>query len=142
MIKIITKSYINRKCRRALKNINTGLDFPVAVNMVKKVLVFLPKDLQLLEEANSFTQQLRQTYNSWTVDIFDVDKLKKEDYNRFKAPNHKIVENLKDGNYNLVIDLNKQFNLTSAYLAVMTGAPYRISNGVPRFRRSIRFLHL
>ena len=73
MIKIITKSYINRKCRQALKNINTGLDFPVAVNMVKKVLVFLPKDLQLLEEANSFSQQLRQTYDSWTVDIFDVE---------------------------------------------------------------------
>jgi hypothetical protein len=127
MLKLITKSYINRKCRKTLKKLNTGLDLPAAASMIKKVLVFLPKDLPLLEEANLFTQKLRETYNSWTVDIFDVDKLKKEDYNRLKAPNNKIVENLKDGNYELVIDLNKRFNLASAYLAVMTGASYRVN---------------
>lgn len=127
MIQKITEYYINKKCRRTLNRIDSVLGFPVAASSIKKVLLFLPAHLERLDDANRFARLLRDTYQGWTVDIFDVDKLKKEDFNRLNAPNFKILTNLKDAKYDLVIDLNEEFHLTSAFLAVMTEAPYRLN---------------
>jgi hypothetical protein len=123
----LTEFYIKRKTRKKLKAITQPLAFPIEADSIKNVLVILPGNLNYLEAANQFVRNLRDDFSNWSVDIFDVDKITKEDLNRWNMPSHNILSRLIEARYKLVIDLHTKFNLQSAFLTVMTEAPYRIN---------------
>lgn len=127
VIEKIAEMYISIRSRSVLKRINAMLDFPVKSMEIKNVLVILPRGLNHLDEANRFVQNLRQQYRYWKIEIFDVDKVNKDNLNLLKIPDHSIMEKIKSANYHLAIDLNEQFDLVSAFVAVMSEAAYRIS---------------
>lgn len=123
----LAEIYINRKTRKKLRSISQPLAFPIEADSIKNVLVILPGNLNYLEAANQFVRNLRETFSKWSVDIFDVDKISKEDLNRWNVPTDNILSRLIEVQYKLVIDLHTKFDLLSAFLAVMTEAPYRIN---------------
>lgn len=126
IIEKIAALYISFKSRRVLKRINAMLDFPVRSGEIKNVLVVMPRGLDHLDEASRFVQELRKHYRRWKIEIFDVDKIDKDNLNLLKIPGHSIVEKIKKGDYHLAIDLNQQFDIVSAFLTVMSEAAYRI----------------
>jgi hypothetical protein len=124
-INMLDRIYINLKCHRILKRINTKLEFPVQAKEVKKVLVIFPKDVDLID-ANQFIQKLRAEYRRWSVEIFDVYKIKPEERNILKMPNRILSNRLRKKNYDMVIDLNVPLDNVCAFIAVITEATYRV----------------
>lgn len=123
----LTELYIYLKSRKVIKQINTMLDFPVKSKEIKKVLIVLPRELNHLDDANQFIQKLRKSYKHWKIEIIDVDKINKEDLNLLNIPAQRIIKKIKNTNYHLVIDLNEQFDLICAFIAVMSEANYRMT---------------
>jgi hypothetical protein len=123
----LAQLYIHLKSRKVLKQINSMLDFPIKSREIKNVLILLPCQLNHLDDANKFVRNLRKNYRSWNIQIFDVDKINHTDLNILKLPDQKTVQNIKQANYQLVIDLNEEFDLISAFIAVMSEANYRLT---------------
>jgi hypothetical protein len=121
----LAKLYIYLKSRKVIKQINTMLDFPVKSKEIKKVLIILPRELTHLDDATQFIQELRKSYKYWKIEIIDVDKI--DDLNLLNIPDQKIIEKIRNTNYHLVIDLNEQFDLVCAFIAIMSEANYRMT---------------
>lgn len=126
----LAKLYISLKSHKVLKQINNILDFPVKSKEIKKVLIVLPRGLPHLDDANQFIQELRKTYRNWKVEMIDVDKINRDDLNFLNIPGQKTINKIKNTNYHLVIDLNEQFDLICAFIAVMSRANYRMAFNV------------
>lgn len=124
-IEKLAELYIYLKSRKVIKQINTMLDFPVKSKEIKKVLIILPRELGHLDDANQFIQDLRKSYKNWKIEIIDVDKI--DDLNLLNIPAQKIIEKIRNTNYHLVIDLNEQFDLVCAFIAIMSKANYRMT---------------
>jgi len=122
----LARTYIHLKSRKVLKRIDTILNFPIRSKEVKNVLIVFPRELDHLDDANQFVQKLREGYRSWSVEIFDVDKLSQKELNILKLPNQTVIHKLKKPNYEIVIDLNVPFDPVCAFIAVLSEATYRI----------------
>ena len=122
----ITGYLLDSKVRPVLYRLSQTLNFPAKASVIKKVLVVMPRNMSLLEDANRFIQSLRKSYPNWRVELFDVDKLSEKDLNRMSLPRDEIVDKLRNAKYNFVMDLNDQPDQLSAYVALMTEAPYRL----------------
>lgn len=119
--------YISLKSRKKLKKAKSALDFPVKAREIKNTLIIFPRGLNHLDDANRFVQEVKKHYRSWSVEIFDVDKINEADLNILKLPNHHIIKRIHESGFSLVIDLNDRFDKVSAFIAVMSEATYRIS---------------
>lgn len=117
---------VERKTRQVVRRLNHSVNFPAKANTIKKVLIILPRNLQLLDMASEFVQGLRKTYPGWRIELFDVDKLTKADLNRIKLPRAEILQKLKRAQYHLVLDLNEKFDQLASFITLMTEAPYRL----------------
>ncbi len=122
----VTEYLIQLKVKPVMRRLNQSLSFPISANSVKKVLVIMPRNLELLERASNFVQSLRKTYPNWRVELFDVDKLNKDDLNHLQLPRPRIVAKLKQADYQFVLDLNDYCDHLSGFIALMTEAPYRL----------------
>ena len=80
--------------RMAKKDHEPGLSLPIQARTVKNVLVILPRNLKLMDEALHFLEQLKQQYSFWKIEILDIDKLTPEQYNFWKLPSDQFVEQL------------------------------------------------
>ena len=105
---------------------NNSLQLPVAARQVSRVLIMLPYGVEKLDAASEFVRKLRAEYPSWEVEVFDADKLSESEKNKLNLPQEMVVQRISAGRFDLVIDLHTQFDLSSAYLALVTGAAYRI----------------
>ena len=123
---VVAEKYINWKARKALKNMDLSVSFPIHATSVKRVLIILPRNLDLLDDASQFVQVLRRTFSFWNIAMFDVDKIPETHLNWLHLPNTQQLKSLQAAKYDLVIDLNDFFDLRSAYISVMSGAPYRV----------------
>jgi len=123
---ILAERYIHFKVKKALKKMDLSVSFPIHATSVKKVLVILPRNLELLDQASQFVQVLRRTFSYWNISMFDVDKIPESHLNWFHLPNSRHLKSIQSAGYDLVIDLNDFFDLRSAYISVMSGAPYRV----------------
>lgn len=122
----MTEYLIRMKARHVARRLTQSLNFPMKANTIKKVLVILPRNLDLLDRASNFVQSLRKTYPGWRVELFDVDKLSKSDLNRMHLPRPEILSKLRSAEYHFVVDLNDTEDELSGFIALMTEAPYRL----------------
>lgn len=122
----ISSAIMHLKARSVIRRVSHSLKFPTTSAVVRNVLVILPRDLLLLDSASDFVQSLKKTYPGWKVELFDVDKLGKADLNSMRLPRQPVLDKLRQADYHLVMDLNKQRDALSAYIALMTEAPYRL----------------
>jgi hypothetical protein len=65
----MTEYLIRMKARHVARRLTQSLNFPMKANTIKKVLVILPRNLDLLDRASNFVQSLRKTYPSWRVEF-------------------------------------------------------------------------
>ena len=124
-----TNVWIKSKAEPVARRVNQSLAFPITASSIKKVLVILPRNLNLIDRASLFVQSMRKNYPTWRIELFDVDKLNKTDLNRMQLPRPEIVDRLRDAGYHLVVDLNDRFDQLSSYIALMTEAHYRLKLG-------------
>lgn len=122
----VTEYLIRLKARAVARKLNKVLNFPAKANAINKVLVILPRNLEMLDRASNFVQSLRKTFPNWRVELFDVDKLSKSDLNRMHLPRPEVLNKLKSAEYNFVVDLNDSEDELSGFIALMTEAPYRL----------------
>lgn len=122
----ITDYLFKSKARPVARRLNQAVSFPIQSTTVKKVLVILPRDLNLIDRASMFVQSLRSTFPAWRVELFDVDKLSKSDLNRMQLPKPEILQKLRKAGYHFVLDLNVSSDRLSSFIALMTEAPYRL----------------
>ena len=114
------------KTDRVVRRLEQAMSFPIEATSVRKVLVILPRNLEMLDRASKFVQLLRQSYPNWRVELFDVDKLSKDELNPVSLPRPEILAKLKKAQYHFVLDLNDNFDQISSYIALMTEATYRL----------------
>lgn len=117
---------IKKKTERITRKLQNPMSFPIRSNVIQRVLVILPRNLSLLDLANRFIHALREAYPTWRVELFDVDKLGSDDLNRMKLPKQEIIDRLRKADYHFVLDLNDKLDELSAYITLMTEAPYRL----------------
>ena len=117
---------IKIKSRSVARRVNRSVNFPIRANEVKKVLIILPRNLQMLDRASMFVQSLRKTYPNWRIELFDVDKLSSKELNSVHLPRPEIVQELKSAEYQFVLDLNEKFDYLTGYITLITEAPYRL----------------
>lgn len=122
----LTDFLFDVKARPVTRRLERALRFPVPAGEVDKVLVILPRNLNLMDRAMGFVQSLRKTFPGWRVELFDVDKLGKGDLNRIQMPRTEILQRLREAGYHLVVDLNEHRDRLSAFITLMTEAPYRL----------------
>lgn len=122
----LAEKLVGWKTRKMRRRKMDGLRLPVSPRQVSRVLVILPHRADLLDAASEFVRELRAAYSAWQVEVFDADKLSGSEKNKLNLPQESVVKRIAGGNFNLVIDLHTQFDLSSAYLSLMTGAAYRI----------------
>ena len=122
----ITDYLILVKTRPVVKRLKHSMNFPVPSKVISKVMVILPRNLALLDQASIFVQSLRKTYPAWRVELFDVDKLDRNDLNRMQLPRQEVLDRLRKADYQFVLDLNDGNDRISSYIALMTEAPYRL----------------
>jgi len=122
----VTEYLIRTKARAVARKLNKALNFPAKANAINKVLVILPRNLEMLDRASNFVQSLRKTFPNWRVELFDVDKLSRSDLNRMHIPRPEILHKLKSAEYSFVVDLNDSEDELSGFIALMTEAPYRL----------------
>lgn len=118
---------LQSKVKPVMRRLNTAVNFPIQADSVKKVLVILPPKAELLHHAHQFIYALRKRYPAWRVEMFDVSKLSGDDLNRMRLPRDEILHKLKAAGYHFVIDLDESSDHLSAFITVMTEAPYRLS---------------
>ncbi len=126
MFASVGKKWMERRARRALKKMHHAMSFPLHATSIRRVWVIMPRDLQYIEAAHQFINELRQKFPFWDIQLFDVDKLPQEKLNWMHIPNKEYIADLKNQHYDMVIDLNRQMDWLVVYLAVMSGAPYRV----------------
>ena len=119
--------YIYQKSRKRLKKANVVLDFPVKAKEIRNALIIFPRGSDHSDDTRRFVKEIKKYYESWSVEIFEVDKISEADLNILKLPNQSITKKISEANFGLVIDLNDRFDKVNAFLAAMSGAAYRIS---------------
>ncbi|NIV03768.1 MAG: hypothetical protein GWN59_03865, partial [Calditrichae bacterium] len=124
--KQISELIFKWKARAVARRLNQSVNFPMGANSIQNVLVILPRNLELFENASAFIQSLRKAYPKWHIELFDVDKLKKNDLNRVEMPRAEIIQKLKKASYSLVLDLNDDADQLTSFITLMTEAPYRL----------------
>lgn len=124
-----TEYLMRVKAKAVARRLVHAMNFPIQAASITKVLVILPRNLELLDRASNFVQSLRKTYPDWRVELFDVDKLSKSDLNSMNLPRPEILNKLRRAEYHFVVDLNDDSDDLSGYISLMTEAPYRLQLG-------------
>ena len=122
----LTDYLIASKVRPVLKRLSNNMNFPEKASCISKVLVIMPRNMSMLQDANRFIQVLRKYYPGWRVELFDADKLTANDLDRMSLPREAITDKLRQAGYQFVMDLNDVADPVSAYIALMTEAAYRL----------------
>jgi len=125
----------------------------------KHTLICLPDKLEDFGIARNFTPTLRDKFSHSKITFLvkqnylnllnKVDRencyilsLNPEDITRFGLPMKQVIATIKKMNFDLAIDLNYEFNLTSTYICFISGANLRIclenKNRDPFFNFQVR----
>lgn len=123
----VTDYFIQLKTKGVARKLDSTLSFPIPSDTIKKVLIILPRNLESLDRASNFVQSLKKHYPKWRVELFDVDKLGKNDLNNMQLPKPEVVNKLKAAKYNFVLDLNDSNDQIASFITLMTEAPYRMN---------------
>lgn len=141
------------------KSSEIQIDVFSSLEQAKNILICLPEKLEDFGVARNFTHILRENFSNSKITLLvkpnyvnllnKIDReiccilsLKPEHITRFGLPDKKIIMTIKKMNFDLAIDLNYEFNLTSTYICFITGANLRIclknKNRDPFFNFQVR----
>ncbi|TFH01083.1 MAG: hypothetical protein E4H13_05800 [Calditrichales bacterium] len=104
----------------------TLTDFLGELFRVKKILVILPIDRVEEVEARKFLPEIQSVFKGAKVSTLDLSSLRNYDTNWLGVPNHKYLTNIRQENFELLMDLNGHHDRICCYLGALTEAPLRI----------------
>lgn len=141
MKKILRQKYALWKTRSPLRHLkNISENFPIPGHRIQNVLVVLPRQLTFLDSAINLVRDLRQNFSGWNFMMLDMDKVLKHKLNRLDLPNAEFISELELEKFDLVVDLNSEFDIRIGYLITMLKIPYRIflfSDSLPYYNITI-----
>ncbi|GAB4331213.1 MAG: hypothetical protein Kow0037_07610 [Calditrichia bacterium] len=119
---------VKRAIRKNQKSGAFGdLLLPIETGKIENVLVILPTQMELVENALNFFHRLKKTFENWKFVVLDVTKIETNNLNKLGLPNAAFLEKLKQQDAHLIIDLNTADNLKSIHIVNSLNAPYRLS---------------
>jgi len=131
------------RLRARFNAIDTIVDVFSTMQRAKQVLIFLPDKLEDFGIVRVFIADIRDAfpnakitfvlrYNYITLldrnirDTISTLALRPEHITRFGFPTKQVIATIKKFNFEIALDLNHEFNLLSAHLCFISGAPLRI----------------
>lgn len=131
------------KLRLKFKSIDSIVDVFGTMQQAEQVLIFLPDKLEDFGIARHYLGQLRSAFSNAKITLVlrhnyitlleDSDReaanilaFKSEHFTYFGLPGQKIVSSIKKLSSEIIVDLNYDFHLNSAYLGSICGSPLRI----------------
>jgi hypothetical protein len=121
------EQYVKLKTMGILKQLDrTPVMFPIKADVIKNVLVILPRSVEYVDAAVSLVRKLRKIFSRWNFMMLDIDKIKPADINRLGLPNQAFMDDLHKKNFEMVLDLNFDFDIRIAYLVALLEIKYRL----------------
>ena len=126
-----------------IRSSNEPVDVFSTISRAERVLICLPENLEDFGIARHFTTLFRTNFSHANV-IFlvkqnylnllnkidkekcDILSVNGEHVSPLGLPSKNVIEKIKRMDLDLVIDLNYNFNLTSTYICIISGASLRI----------------
>ncbi len=124
----LTEKYVKLKTWRVFKEIDkTPMAIPMPANTVRNVMIVLPRQVEYVDSAVALIRKLRRHFSRWNYMVLDLDKVLAHKLNRLNLPNRNFLQELEKNTFDLVINLNFEFDIRTAYLVVMLKIPYRVN---------------
>ena len=110
------------------KSENQALEFPTTIQSVKKILLIAPTDHQELEaQVHDFASGLYTVFKLAQVSTFERSSFRPADGNWFGLPKEEYLDNFRQENFDLVIDLNLEQDRLCTYICALSGAGLRLN---------------
>ncbi len=125
--RFISEKYATYKCNRLFARLSENhIQYPQKAENLHAVLVILPRQVDYTDSAIRLVNQLRQDYTAWKFKMLDVDKIPPTALNRLELPSDAYISELKQLKSGLVLDLNFDLDIRTAYLIAMLNIPFRV----------------
>jgi hypothetical protein len=121
---VLLENYLDVRLK-LISDKNEIYNFPELVNKMQNVLIILP--LHAEEIIQTFPSRLYLTLPQAKISTFDLKGLRKIDCNWLGVPNEHYLNQVRDGSFDLVIDLNTIPNKMCSYITAFSGASMRIN---------------
>lgn len=93
---------------------------------VGKILIILPVNKESELSDKTFVKKVSDIFETARINTFDLNMLRKSDINWLGVPNNAFLNNIRDENYDLLIDINPDHNKLCCYLDALSEAEMRI----------------
>ena len=124
---IILKKYMDFRLKW-FKADKQPLEFSSALKLVKNILLIAPVDhAELDEDVHHFASELYKIIENVRVSTFERSTFRPDDGNWFGLPNDSYMDNFRQENFDLVIDLNVEQDRLCTYICALSGAGLRIN---------------
>jgi len=108
------------------KQVNEITDYSQQLSEAKKILIILPVIHQNVQMENDFKSNLAQAFPKSSISTFGITSLRKTDMNWLGVPGKEYLKNLREEDFDLLIDLNDQQDRVCTYLCALSNASMRI----------------
>lgn len=124
--KILLEKYLDWRLN-FFKNDDAIRNFPEDIRKIKNILIIAPLEIENSESFRNFTSGLYEIFENARVSTFQKESLRSTDRNWLGVPNEEYLLQLKQDQFDLVIDLNLNQDKICAYLGALSGAPVRLN---------------
>lgn len=124
--KIILDKYLDMRLKM-FKNADDSLNFPEGIRQVKNILLLIPEGEEYSAFMQQFTSDLYRIFDRVQVSTFERSSFRQSDGNWFGFPKESYLNNFREANFDLVLDLNQPQDRLSAYICALSGASLRMT---------------
>ena len=123
----ILKKYMDLRLRW-FKSEQDDLELPGSIQKVRHILLITPEGHPELELAlEQFASQMYKIFENVQVSTFERSSFRPQDGNWFGLPKEEYLDNFRQENFDLVIDLNLEPDRLCTYISALSGAPLRMN---------------
>ena len=108
------------------KQVNEITDYSRQLSEAKKILIILPVIHQNVQLVNDFKSNLAEAFPKSSISTFGITSLRKTDMNCLGVPGKEYLNNIREEDFDLLIDLNEKQDRICTYLSALSNAPMRV----------------
>ena len=108
------------------KQINEITDYSRLLSEAKKILIILPVIHKNVQLENDFKSNLADAFPKSSISTFGITSLRKSDMNWLGVPGKEYLKNIREEEFDLLIDLNEYQDRVCSYLSALSQAPMMI----------------
>ena len=115
------------------KQVNKVTDYSSQLSETKKILIILPVIHQNVQLVNDFKSNLADAFPKSSISTFGITSLRKTDMNWLGVPGKEYLNNIREEDFDLLIDLNENQDRICTYLSALSNAPMRVHYSEGKF---------